>query len=133
MRAIRERQSGMPEQIVRVAVVDDDISVCRALGRLLHVNGLSVDTYSSPGEFLESLAHVVPDCLVVDMHMPEMSGLELIQALGARGFAMPVIVITGHDIEEMRERCLAQGAAAYLVKPLRDGSLLRSIRVAVGQ
>lgn len=123
----------MAERSARIAVVDDDTSVARALARLLVANGHVVDTYGSARAFLDSLKRIVPDCLVVDVQMPEMTGLELQQQLAADGFTIPVIAITGHDARDTRERCLAHGAAAYLVKPLRDGSLLQSIKAVIGR
>jgi FixJ family two-component response regulator len=87
----------MVEAAARVAVVDDDLSVCRALARLLRANGLIVDIYGSGREFLDSLKRVVPECLVVDLQMPEMTGLELQQHLAAAGMRIPVIVMTAHD------------------------------------
>jgi FixJ family two-component response regulator len=122
----------MTRSAVRVAVVDDDLSVCRALARLLRANGLVAETYGSARDFLESLARTVPECLVVDLQMPDMTGLELQQHLSAGGFRFPVIVITAHDGAGIRDQCLASGAAAYLVKPLREDALLGSINVATG-
>jgi FixJ family two-component response regulator len=120
----------MTQSRVRVAVVDDDLSVCRALARLLRASGLVAETYGSARDFLESLTRIVPECLVVDLQMPDMTGLELQQHLSAGGFRFPVIVITAHDGAGIRERCLASGAAAYLVKPVREDSLLRAINAA---
>jgi FixJ family two-component response regulator len=123
----------MAERPVHVAVVDDDTSVCKALARLLRANGLTVDVYGSARAFLDGLHRHVPECLVVDLHMPEMTGLELQQHLTVGGFHIPVIVVTAHDAAGTRERCMAQGASAYLVKPLREESLLQSISAATGR
>src|SRR5262245_29618727 len=104
---------------LRVAVVDDDIAVCRALARLLRAKGHAVDVYGSGREFLASLDRNVPECLVVDLQMPEMTGLELQRHLADGGFRIPVIVITAHDAARTREQCLLLGASACLIKPLR--------------
>ncbi|HEX2885628.1 response regulator transcription factor [Vineibacter terrae] len=123
----------MTQSATRVAVVDDDTSVCRALARLLRAHGLAVETYGSARSFLDSLGRSVPTCVVMDLQMPEMTGLELQQQLSAGGFRIPVIVITAHDAADTRQRCLTQGAAAYLVKPLREETLLQSITAATGR
>ncbi len=123
----------MGDKSTRVAIVDDDTSVCRALARLLRAHGLAVDTYGSARAFLDALRGPAPACLVVDLQMPGMTGLELQQQLAADGFQIPVIVITAHDAPETRRQCLARGAVAYLVKPLREEALLQSIGAATGR
>jgi FixJ family two-component response regulator len=114
-----------------VAIVDDDAGVRIALSRLLDASGIRTQSYASAREFLESLATSTPDCLIVDLQMPEMSGLELQQQLSRSGVRIPVIVITAHDNAESRRRCLAEGAAAYLTKPFNIAALLAIINSAV--
>ncbi len=114
-----------------IAVLDDDPSVCKALARLLRASDLDADTYGSAQQFLESLQTSVPDCLVLDLQMPEMNGLALQQELGRAGMRLPIVVITGHDEPGMQARCLAAGAAAYLRKPLDGGVLLAAIEAAI--
>ena len=82
-------------------------------------------------EFLDALPSGVPDCLIVDLQMPEMTGLELQAELTQAGARIPTIVITAHHDAGLRERCLTAGAADYLVKPLDDVVLLASIDSAV--
>jgi FixJ family two-component response regulator len=116
----------------RIAVVDDDHSVGRALRRLLRASDLDAEAYESGHQFLESLQTVVPDCLVLDLQMPGMSGLALQRQLAKAGIRLPIVVITGHDEPGMQARCLRAGAAAYLRKPLDDTTLLAAIEAAIG-
>ena len=115
----------------RIAVVDDDPSVCKALARLLRASDLDADAYGSAQQFLESLQTSAPDCLVLDLQMPEMNGLALQRELGRAGIRLPIVVITGHDEPGMQARCLAAGAAAYLRKPLEERTLLAAIEAAI--
>src|SRR5215203_1877107 len=112
----------MDESTPLIAVVDDEPSICRALLRLLHAANLRGEGFSSPIEFLESLRERVPDCVVLDLQMPRMTGVELQQHLLALGDPPPVIIITAHDEPKTRERCLELGAVRYLRKPF-DGEL----------
>ncbi len=112
-----------------IAVVDDEESVRKALTRLLRAARLAADGYASAQEFLECGQR--PDCVVLDLHMPSMSGLQLLQRIQKMSKRLPVIVITAHEQAETREDCLAAGAAAYLRKPLDDRLLLNAISVAL--
>jgi FixJ family two-component response regulator len=115
----------------RIAIVDDDHSVRKALQRLLRSINLDADAYGSGREFLAALADAMPDCLVLDLQMPEMNGLELQQQLAESGVRLPVVVITGHDEPGMRAQCMAAGASMYLRKPLDDKVLLEAISIAI--
>ena len=106
-----------------VYVVDDDASVRRALGRLLKSAGLSVRVFASAEEFLESGVPYQGACLVADIRMPGMSGLELLQELHRRGASIPAILVTAHDTQESRMEAALAGAAGYFSKPV-DGSVL---------
>lgn len=117
----------------RVAIVDDDRSVRRALRRLLRSADLDAEAYGSGREFLAVLARNPPDCLILDLQMPDMSGLELHQRLAESGVRLPVIVITGHDQPGMQARCIAAGIATYLRKPLEDETLLAAIDAAIAK
>jgi FixJ family two-component response regulator len=110
-----------------IAIVDDDPSVLKALARLLKVRGIEVRTYRSARDFLTSLPDGRPECLVVDLQMPEMTGLELQRHLIRTGIRIPTIVITAHNEGEMRELCKSMGASDFLSKPLQDTSLLAAI------
>ena len=115
-----------------IAIVDDDPSVLKALARLLGTRSFNARTYRSARQFLASLADGLPDCLIVDLQMPEMTGLELQQDLARKGIRIPTIIITAHDQAGMRERCKAAGAIAFLSKPLQDTSLFAAIDAARG-
>jgi FixJ family two-component response regulator len=115
----------------RIAVVDDDPSVRKALARLLRASDLDADAYGSAQQFLESLQTSAPDCLVLDLQMPEMNGLALQRELARTGIRLPVVIITGHDEPGMQARCVAAGAGAYLRKPLDDRTLLAAIENAI--
>jgi FixJ family two-component response regulator len=115
-----------------IAVVDDDPSVLKALMRLLRTRALRTKAFGSAREFLAALPCGCPACLIVDLQMPEMSGLELHQHLTRRGIDIPTIIITAHDDSEVRQRCKSAGTAAYLVKPLQDIALFAAIDQARG-
>ncbi len=115
-----------------IAVVDDDASVCKALGRLILASDLDVATFASGQMLLDSLAWRRPDCIVLDLHMPGLSGMDVLHALANAGWELPVIMITGRDQGTSRTRCLAAGAQAYLPKPLNQAELLQAIGKALG-
>jgi FixJ family two-component response regulator len=117
----------MVESRRRSAIVDDDPSVRKALARLLRASALDADAYGSARAFLESLRTSAPDCLVLDLQMPEMSGLTLQRELVRTGIRLPVVIITGHDEPGMEARCRAAGTGAYLRKPLDGRTLLAAI------
>jgi FixJ family two-component response regulator len=110
---------------IRVAVVDDDASIRRALKRFLGAFSFSVETYDSGRNFLESLGGFSPDCVVLDLHMEGMNGLDVQRHLRRIGKQPPVIMITGHDNPAARTESLTLGAGAFLTKPV-DGPLLIS-------
>jgi FixJ family two-component response regulator len=114
-----------------VAVVDDEEPVCRALERLLRSAGFTVTTFVSGAAFLQSLKARRPACLVLDLHMPRMSGFELQEHLAEAADPMPVVVITGHDTPQSRDRVVNAGAAAYLRKPVDDNALLDAVLKAI--
>lgn len=113
-----------------IAVVDDEESVRRALERLIRSAGLAVQTFASGAAFLESTRHVRPACVVLDLHMPDLSGFEVQLALAQSGESVPVIVITGHDNPQSRALAYEQGASAYLDKPVDETMLLDAINAA---
>jgi FixJ family two-component response regulator len=114
-----------------IAIVDDEPSICRALLRLLRLANYRAEAFASPLLFLESLTAHVPDCIVLDLQMPAMTGVELQQHLKHMNDPPPVIIITAHDESKMRDRCLALGAVRYLRKPIEGDLLIESIRQAV--
>ena len=114
-----------------VAVVDDDASVRKAIRRLLIASNLRVVVFSSGEEFFRSIADHAPDCVILDLHMPGLTGLDVQKQLIRAGIRLPIVVVTAYDEPETREQCLAAGAAAYLQKPLDDQVLLNAVAVAV--
>ena len=116
-----------------VAVVDDEKSVRIAVERLLRSANFDVETFPSGVELLESLKTHQPDCVVLDLHMPHMDGFTVQSRLTEASIRIPIVVITGHDATETRERALAGGASAYLRKPMDDQILLDAITNAIAQ
>lgn len=116
---------------LHMAVVDDDASVLKALARLLRACGYDVTAYASGAEFLGSLASGLPDCVVMDIHMPELTGLDVQAELEARDVRVPIIFITAYNDSALRQRALEHGAIAYLNKPLTEDTLIAAIKMAV--
>jgi FixJ family two-component response regulator len=114
-----------------VAVVDDEESVRSALLRLLRASALDCEGFPSGEAFLESLATRRPDCLVLDLQMEGLTGRDVQRQLNGLQSQIPLIMITAHDEPTIREQCLADGASAYLRKPLRGDLLIRSIQAAI--
>jgi len=117
--------SASPEPFVYV--VDDDPDVCAALGLLLEAEGHTVRTFDSAVSFLEAYEDRWTGCLVLDVRMPGMSGLELQHELRRRGMTMPIIFLTGHGDVPMASRAFRSGALDFIEKPFRDDVLLERI------
>lgn len=113
-----------------IAIVDDDAPVLKALRRLLRGRGFEVATYISAREFLQALPESRAGCLILDLQMPDMDGLELLQQLEHEGIDIPTIVITAHAGEGVATRCKTHGAIAFLSKPLQLAPLLAAIEKA---
>jgi FixJ family two-component response regulator len=114
-----------------VAVVDDEESVRCALVRLLRASGLESEGFVSGESFLSSLEGRRPDCVILDLQMAGMGGRDVQRQLNRLQIPLPVIIITAHDEPTIREQCLADGAAAYVRKPLRADVLIGSIKAAI--
>jgi FixJ family two-component response regulator len=114
-----------------VFVIDDDRAVLKSLSYLLRSAGLAVVTFSSAHEFLESYDPELPGCLVLDISMPELNGLELQQALIASGHEPIIIFLTGRGDIPMSVRAMKGGALDFLTKPVNDEDLLTAIHVAI--
>ena len=92
---------------------------------------MDAETFPSGAEFLESLLARRPDCIVLDLHMPTMNGFEVQTQIAQSGMGVPVIIITGHDSDETRDRALRGMPVAYLRKPVDDQVLLDAIELAL--
>ena len=121
----------MSKTVPLLAVVDDDADVRVALTRLAMSAGLDVEAFASGAEFLRSMQDHEPDCLVLDLHMPEMNGFDVQAALANGGSTIPIVVITGRDTEDARVRAMQLGASDYLPKPVDHEALLAAIDVAI--
>jgi FixJ family two-component response regulator len=121
----------MLQQAPTVFVVDDDEGVRNSLRFLLKSVGLATDALASASEFLDAYKPNQPGCLVLDVRMPGMSGLELQQQLNLRGAVIPVIFITGHGDIPMAVEAMQQGAFDFLQKPFRDQDLIDRIQRAL--
>ena len=120
----------MAESSHWIAIVDDDPSVLKALSRLLRTQACHSKTYESAQAFLAALPGGLPECLIVDWQMPEMSGLDLLEHLRRSGIQVPTIIISAHGDGGARQRCIFAGALAFLAKPLQDTELLAAIDAA---
>jgi FixJ family two-component response regulator len=118
----------MNETAPVVYVVDDDASVRNSLKRLLRSIGLDVRTYASAQEFLHSERPDAPACLVLDVRLPGLSGLDLQQELAAARVDLPIIFVTGHGDIPMSVRAMKAGAVEFLTKPFREQDLLEAIQ-----
>jgi two-component system response regulator FixJ len=116
-----------------VHLIDDDDGVRQAVAFLLTTSGFAVRVYESAAAFLEALPTVQPGCIVTDVRMPEMDGLELQRQLHQRGVGLPVIVITGHGDVPLAVEAMKAGAIDFIEKPFNDEKLLSAIRVAIDQ
>jgi FixJ family two-component response regulator len=114
-----------------VAIVDDDESVQSALQDLIESDGLSTLCFGSAEQFLDSEARHKAVCLIADIRMPGMSGLELQEKLKAEGCRIPIIFITAHGDDEMRIQAMREGAVEFLSKPFNDAVLLEVVHAAL--
>ena len=114
-----------------VAIVDDDDSMRSALQGLMKVQGFPAHAYASAEEFLKSGQQYQTGCLITDIRMPGMSGLELQAKLNAEHCRIPTIFITAHGDTKMRMQALRAGAVEFLAKPFDDEALLESVRAAL--
>ncbi len=116
-----------------VAVVDDEADVLRAMQRLLRAAGFEVEVYATGEAFLNSVADHCPDCVLLDLHMPGISGFEVQAQLKACSCPVPVIVITGHDTASAQVRAMQGGAFAFLRKPADGDLVVSTIERAIGE
>ena len=116
-----------------VFVVDDDLSIRDALTSLIRSVGLRVETFGSAREFLTRQPPDAPGCLVLDVRLPGLSGLDLQRELAGAQITMPIIFITGHGDIPMTVQAMKAGAVEFLTKPFRDQELLDAIAQAIGR
>jgi len=116
-----------------VAVVDDEESVRKALLRLLRAANMDAEAFASGEAFLSSLEKFRPDCVVLDLQMPGLTGRDVQRRLISMQINMPVILITAHDDIVTQQQSLSDGAANYLRKPLRGDVLVRSINDSIAR
>ena len=116
-----------------VFVVDDDPSVRSSLKFLLSTVGLQVESFDSADTFLEKKPPDAPSCLVLDVRLPGLSGLDFQRELAARNIRIPIVFLTGHGDIPMSVRALKAGAVEFLTKPFRDQDLLDAVRIALEQ
>lgn len=114
-----------------VAVIDDEEAVRRALARMLQASLYEVLAFPNGQVFLDSLRAIIPDCVLLDLNMPGLSGTDVQRVLAETALEVPVIVMTAHDRPGLREQCLADGASAYFAKPLRRDSVIPAIDAAI--
>lgn len=121
------------EKSGRIVLVDDDASMSHALERMLRLAGFAPDIYDSAEALLEARGASDADCLVLDVHLPGLTGFELYERLRREGPQPPVIFITAYDEPESRDHAGQAGAAAYFAKPFSGKDLVAAVRRAIGE
>ena len=121
----------MARQECAVAIIDDDAGLRVALKRLLATEGYRTQLFSSADEFLREANASESDCLIIDVHLPNMSGVELARLLRTNGVLLPTIFITGSDDPTIRAEASALGCVAFLLKPFLPTRLLAAVDLAV--
>ena len=116
-----------------VFIVDDDPDVLTALARRLRADGLLVETFTSPASFLDRLPYDGVACLLLDLQMPELSGLDLQNVMADRGITMPIVFLSGKGDVPSTARAMREGAVDFLVKPVRRGAAPRCRDAGAGQ
>jgi FixJ family two-component response regulator len=114
-----------------IAIVDDDAPLREALGSVLKAAGFVIDTFASAEEFLESPRRSHTSCLILDVRLPGMSGIELQRRLLDANYGVPIIFITAHGDGDLRDLVMKAGAAGFLNKPVRSETLLKEIHAAL--
>jgi FixJ family two-component response regulator len=129
--SLRGSQLDMPENNPTVYVIDDDVSVREGLESLMRSVGFQVQQFTSAAEFLNSKLQTVPGCLVLDVRLPGLSGLDLQQELMRANVQIPIVFITGYGDIPMSVQAMKAGAVEFLTKPFREQDLLDAVRQAV--
>jgi FixJ family two-component response regulator len=110
-----------------IAIVDDDAPLCEALGSVLKAAGFAIATYASAEEFLADTQYEKTTCMILDVRLPGMNGIELQRQLAAEERQIPIIFVSAHGDASIRDLVMRGGAIAFLSKPLRSASLLKEI------
>jgi FixJ family two-component response regulator len=122
----------MPSETPSIVVVEDDASMSQAIKRILRAGGFMVDTFSSAEDALEGTAASTADCLILDIHLPGISGFEMYRQLFRSGQGIPAIFITGHDQPAARQEAeTLAGKSGYLLKPFSGEELLNAVQHAL--
>jgi FixJ family two-component response regulator len=116
-----------------IAVIDDEVSVCKGLERLLRSAELTAETFLNGADFLRFLETSRPDCVVLDLSMMPMNGFAVLDRLALLSLKLPIIILTGNDSEEAFERAINYDIAAYLRKPVDGQVLLDAIAATIGK
>jgi FixJ family two-component response regulator len=114
-----------------VSIVEDDQFFRESLKRLMRSQGYSVEVFSSAADFLASPRHAETACLIADVHMPAMTGIELYRQLIGAGYTIPTILVTAYPNDADRDRALKDGVVCYLPKPVDDKHLMRCLHAAL--
>jgi FixJ family two-component response regulator len=123
----------MREPAPTVYVVDDDADVLKAIARLLEASGLNVATFSSPHQFLEAFDQDAPGCLVLDLALPGLNGLDVQRVLEQRSSVLPIVFLTGRGDIAASVQAMKHGAADFLTKPVDDAALLAAVHEALAR
>ena len=113
-----------------IHIIDDEEAIRRSASFMLKTSGFAVETWHSGAAFLNEVRHVAPGCILLDVRMPEIDGLEVQEILNERGVAMPVIVLTGHGDISIAVRAMKAGAVDFLEKPFEKAVLLEAVEAA---
>ena len=114
-----------------IAIVDDDAPLREALGSVLNAAGFSTQVFATAEDFLSTAPRQNITCLVLDIRLPGMNGIELQRALNTEGSSIPIVFITAHGDATVKDLVMGSGAAAFLSKPVRSGALLKEIQSAL--
>ena len=123
--------NALPNPSGLVYVIDDDVHIRRGLARLFESVGLQVETFAATNEFLTSLRNDVPQCLVLEVRLQGLSGLDFQSQLGAANINIPIIFITAHGDIPMTVKAMKAGAIEFLTKPIREQDLLDAVQIAI--
>lgn len=116
-----------------IAIVDDDEPLCEALGSVMKAAGFSTDSFPSAEDFLESPQRLNTRCLILDVRLPGMSGIELQRRLTEANCPIPIVFVTAHGDASLRDVVMKAGATGFLNKPVRSDALLREIHAALDE